>query len=142
SDQQEIRKLLSQQSIANRAVHLGKIPFADLQSLLAHATAFLMPNIPQQGDMEGFGLVCLEASLSGTLVLASNLEGIKDAIVDQKNGLLLPWGNPQAWIEQLQEIRQRPEDYKEKAQAYQAFTLQEYSWDKMVEEYMQVFNNM
>lgn len=142
SDQQEIRHLLQNQHVSDRVQHLGKIPFADLQILLANSTAFLMPNITQQGDMEGFGLVCLEASLSGTLVLASNIEGITDAVQHQKNGILLPSESPQAWIKQLNDILLRPSDYKEKAQTYKAFTRQEYSWDKMVLQYMTVFKNI
>jgi glycosyltransferase involved in cell wall biosynthesis len=48
-----------------------------------------MPNIPVSGDMEGFGLTALEASASGSLVVASDLEGISDAIRDGKNGFLI-----------------------------------------------------
>jgi len=142
SDQQEIRHLLQSEHVSNRVQHLGKIPFADLQILLANSTAFLMPNIRQQGDMEGFGLVCLEASLSGTLVLAANIDGITDAVQHQKNGILLPSESPQEWIKQLQDILLRPGDYKEKAQTYKTFTQQEYGWDKMVRQYMTVFKNM
>ncbi|MDR1601380.1 MAG: glycosyltransferase [Tannerella sp.] len=52
--------------------------------------AFLMPNIPVEGDMEGFGLVCLEASACGTLVFAADIDGIPDAVRNGKNGFLLP----------------------------------------------------
>lgn len=35
-----------------------------IQTLL-HADLFVMPNVPVEGDMEGFGLVALEASSCG-----------------------------------------------------------------------------
>jgi len=45
-----------------------------------------MPNIPVAGDMEGQGIVCIEASIRGIPVCASRLEGVKDAIVEEKTG--------------------------------------------------------
>ncbi|ULT24158.1 glycosyltransferase [Sphingobacterium sp. E70] len=72
TDQQEMRRLLK--AYPEKIQHLGKVPFAQLKHLLANAKAFLMPNIHVPGDMEGFGLVCLEASSAGAVVVASELK--------------------------------------------------------------------
>lgn len=142
TDQNDIRKLLGSKKLANKISHLGKIPFQDLQLLLHHAAAFLMPNLSIPGDMEGFGLVCLEASLSGTLVLASNLEGITDAIHHQKNGLLLPSADSAAWIKQLKALQQHPESYQEQAKEFQSYSLSQYSWEKMCISYATAFKKL
>lgn len=133
TDQKELRKALKKEH--NKVVHLGKVPFEDLKILLAHATAFLMPNIPVYGDMEGFGLVCLEASLAGTLVIASELEGITNAIKNRQNGLLLPSQHTQAWIEELQYALSNSKTYQNLAAQYKEETKRNYSWDKMAQEY-------
>jgi len=140
TDQRDIRKQLKR--LEHRATHLGKVPFEDLQILLHHATAFLMPNIPVKGDMEGFGLVCLEASLSGTLVVASELEGITNAIHQHINGILLPTQHSETWIAQLQAIIQSPEHHRQLGKQYQQKTLELFSWDKMCREYVQLFEGI
>lgn len=142
SDEREIRKLLQQKNINSRVKHLGKIPFPHLQSLLAHANTFLMPNIHVNGDMEGFGLVCLEASLAGTIVIASAMEGITDAIQYEKNGILLPSQNPRAWKKQINEILADPEKYQLLAKSYQKFSLENYSWEIMASQYFKTFQNI
>ncbi|MGM1429177.1 glycosyltransferase family 4 protein [Sphingobacterium lactis] len=142
SDQGEIRKLLKQGHLQDRVTHLGKVPFAHLHTLLAHASAFLMPNIKVSGDMEGFGLVCLEASLSGTLVLASDCEGITDAILPFKNGLLLPAGNALAWKEQLVKVLEDPTFFKQRALEFRDYSRQHYGWEKMALDYVQVFQDI
>ncbi|MVZ62891.1 glycosyltransferase family 4 protein [Sphingobacterium humi] len=139
SDARAIRKLLRDPQLAPRLQHLGKVPLAELQALLAHASAFLMPNIEVPGDMEGFGLVCLEASLAGSLVLAARTEGICDAIRHQQNGLLLPSGDAQAWKAQLQQVFAAPAYYNQQRQAFQAYSAAHYSWEEMAQAYLVAF---
>ena len=134
TDQKDLRSALKKQD--SKVIHLGKVPFDDLKIFLANGTAFLMPNVKVDGDMEGFGLVCLEASLAGTLVIASELEGITNAIKHRYNGLLLESQNPQAWIEELQYALSNPKTYQNLAEQYKQNTKNNYSWDKMSREYL------
>lgn len=138
TDQTRIRALLLEEPYKTRAHHLGKVPCEHLSSLLRYADAFLMPNVHIPGDMEGFGLVCLEASLSGTLVVAANIEGITQAIHDRRNGLLLPAGEAEQWVGQLKQIHQtggRIYPVKD----YSRYTLEHFSWKKMCQSYYHIF---
>ena len=142
SDEREIRHLLKESHIRKKVQHLGKIPFSHLQSLLAHSLAFLMPNIRVSGDMEGFGLVCLEASLSGTLVVAAAIEGITDAVQDKKNGILLQSGDREAWVNRLEEIMDFSAEYQKDAKLYQIFSKENYGWEIMGQEYFKTFKKL
>jgi glycosyltransferase involved in cell wall biosynthesis len=79
-------------------VHLlGRISDEEREQLLHGSDLFVQPNIEVPGDMEGFGLVTIEAALRGLPVVAADLEGIKDAVVDGETGWLLPTGDAAAW---------------------------------------------
>jgi len=101
-----------------------------------------MPNINVDGDMEGFGLVCLEASICGAPVFASDLEGISDAIVDQKNGFLLPTEDADRWIMQIKVALDDPSLLKNRSKEFQAYSLQHYSWEKMSKAYFYLFQHI
>ncbi|WP_104382483.1 glycosyltransferase family 4 protein [Sphingobacterium sp. HMA12] len=137
TDQQDMRKLLK--AYPEQIQHLGKVSFAQLKQLLAGAQAFLMPNIQVPGDMEGFGLVCLEASAAGTVVVAAKLEGITSAITHNHNGLLLASRDTQAWIIQLQSILDHPDYYEKLGQKFKRNTSRAFSWDIMARNYCQTF---
>jgi len=137
TDQQEMRRLLK--AYPEKIQHLGKVPFAQLKHLLANAQAFLMPNIHVPGDMEGFGLVCLEASSAGTVVVASELEGITSAITHNHNGLLLNSQDTNAWIRQLQSILDNPDHYQNLGQQFKNNTSADFSWDIMARSYCHTF---
>lgn len=142
SDQLAIRGLLQDERYSERLRHLGKLPLADLRILLAQASAFIMPNIKVKGDMEGFGLVCLEASMCGTLVLASDIEGITDAIIHQKNGIQVAHENPTAWQRAVNDVVASEQSYSEQKEAYRRFTVAHFGWDKMVAGYAQLFKTV
>src|SRR3546814_4760887 len=59
--------------------------------------------------MEGFGLVCIEASMCGTNVFASASGGITDAVIHNKNGILSPPANAVAWIKALNNLIDEPQ---------------------------------
>jgi glycosyltransferase involved in cell wall biosynthesis len=134
SDSAKLRKILP----GNPDVkHLGHLPYSTIIQLFRRSAAFLMPNIHQEGDMEGFGLVCLEASVNGALVLASEVDGIPSAIHADKNGILLPTEDPSAWAKALMNLEQ----YQDKKETFTLYTKENFSWDRMVQAYLRVFQN-
>ncbi|MCF2443985.1 glycosyltransferase family 4 protein [Dyadobacter sp. CY345] len=137
SDENNLRHQLHKHELKNKVLHLGKLPQADLEMILHHSDGFIMPNIPVEGDMEGFGLVCLEASLAGNWVFASNIEGITSAVHNEKNGTLLPTLDSQAWTQALNDFIENPDIFN----SVQApdYTAQNFGWDKMVRQYYEHF---
>ena len=142
TDEPELRRLLAQPAIHARARHLGKLPFEDIVQILSAADAFVMPNIRIEGDMEGFGLVCLEACLCGATVFAAATDGITDAIQDQKNGFLLPAEDAAAWAGALNQLFKNPAASALPPGAARAYTLEHFSWGKMVEGYLAHFQRL
>ncbi len=140
TDEADIRRLLIR--YPNKAKHLGKVSHVDLVHLLAVADAMVMPNIRVKGDMEGFGLVCLEASLAGPLVFASRIDGIPDAIHHGQNGMLLPPENEELWAYTLNRFLADPDAFPVKKTEARAYTLANFSWKRMAEGYAEVFSTV
>jgi glycosyltransferase involved in cell wall biosynthesis len=139
SDEDNLREILQQPLYHNRVRHLGKLPFTEILQIMSAAQAFLMPNIPVHGDMEGFGLVCLEANLRGLPVFAADLEGIIDAIQNNCNGLLLPTQNKELWLSALMALEQNPAAMHALGNQARQYVLDNFNWDTMVFRYYQHF---
>jgi phosphatidylinositol alpha-1,6-mannosyltransferase len=135
SDAASIRTLLANLHLSKSVKHLGRLPNEDKKMILQSCDAFIMPNIHVDGDMEGFGLVCLEASVAGAMVFAADIDGIPDAIQDGKNGFLLPSQDANVWAAKLNELVADRAIINQKREAFTAFTRANYSWDKMVKAY-------
>jgi len=137
-----IVKALEHPSTRDKVHHMGKVSFADLMQYLAIADVFVMPNIKVDGDAEGFGLVALEASLRGAPVVAAGIEGITDAVRDGDNGILLRTGDADQWVAALNELLSDEERLATMSRLAIDKTLANYGWDKMVTEYIEVFEKI
>ncbi|MCF2505387.1 glycosyltransferase family 4 protein [Dyadobacter sp. CY107] len=135
SDAASIRSLLADHQFNKSVKHLGRLSYEDKTMILQSSDAFIMPNIHVDGDMEGFGLVCLEASMAGALVFAADIDGIPDAIRNGKNGFLLPSQDAEVWAAKLNQLIANKEIVNNNREAFRAFTIANYSWDKMVKAY-------
>ncbi len=81
-----IRSLVAAQKLHHSVDVLGSIPDRAKEALFSSASMLVMPNIPVFGDMEGFGITALEAASRGIPVVAANLEGLKDSVLDGVTG--------------------------------------------------------
>ena len=139
SDERALSALLNPNT--SRVLRLGKLPGADIDAILAIAEAFVMPNIEVQGDMEGFGLVCLEACMHGTKVFASASGGITDAIIHKKNGVLLPPGHITSWVHALNDLAENPAAHLSASEIL-SFTESRFGWQKMAKGYHLHFSRL
>src|SRR5690606_17592950 len=102
---------------------------------------FVMPNIVVPGDVEGFGLVALEAASRGLPVVAADLEGIPEAIRDGRNGYLVPPEDVAAWTKTLHSLLLLlPEERRELGCRFQAYTAENFSWQRTAAAYVAAFS--
>lgn len=122
---------------------LGRVETHMLSAAYATSDIFVMPNIPVSGDMEGFGLVALEAASSALPVVASDLEGITEAVIDSQNGFLAPAGDRAAYIAVVEKLLKLPAvELKRIGQRFAASTRETFSWEETARRYRDAFAEM
>ncbi|MBP1683737.1 MAG: glycosyltransferase [Ignavibacteriaceae bacterium] len=65
---------------------------------------FVLPSL-----YEGFGIVLLEAMAAGIPVVATNVDGIKEVVIDGDCGILIPPKNPEAIADAVLNIIENPQ---------------------------------
>lgn len=138
-DREEIAKAAAETGTAEQIWLVGSVSDARLLDLLGSSDVFVMPNIAVPGNVEGFGIVAIEASASGLPVVAARLEGIPDAVVAGENGILLPPGDASAFAATLAELVRDPERRRALGDRGRAYTERSYSWPQIIRRYQALF---
>lgn len=94
-DRLRLEGLARASGIADRVRFLGVVPEGDLPGLYGAADLFVMPNreIAATGEVEGFGLVFVEAAACGVPSVAGRSGGAAYAVVDGETGLVVDPGD-------------------------------------------------
>jgi phosphatidyl-myo-inositol dimannoside synthase len=116
-----------------RVEYLGRLDPADLRAAFAGALCVVVPNVPRHdGLFEGFGLVALEATAAGGVVLAADHGGLRDAVVDGTTGLLLPPGDAAAWADAIVRVRRWSDAHRaDFLRGAEAVVRRDYGWDRV-----------
>lgn len=72
---------------------LGSLSDEDVVKLYQTCDLVVLPALATPDDVEGFGIVLLEAAAAGKPVVATRAGGIPDAVDDEKSGILVEAGN-------------------------------------------------
>lgn len=91
-EHKKVLELVARMSMEGQVMFLGQISDNELQACFAAADVHVFPIISIPGDVEGFGMVAIEAAACGTPTVAFDVGGVGDAISDL-NGKLIEPGN-------------------------------------------------
>lgn len=131
---QNINELAEKQEFGQHIILAGRQPDEVLYNAYAGSDLFVMPNIPVQGDMEGFGIVMLEAGLAGTPSIASDLEGIKDVIQNGVNGFKIKPEHPNLFAKKIDDVLNEDMTYlRERTSQYVNET---FGWEQVSRKYV------
>lgn len=86
SDSPRMRSLVASLGLEERVMLLGRVPEERKKTLLQGSSLLIQPNIRISNDMEGFGIICIEAAAHGLPTVAARLEGLEDAVIDGVTG--------------------------------------------------------
>jgi phosphatidylinositol alpha-1,6-mannosyltransferase len=88
----DLERLAQQTGVADSVVFSGPVPAAELPAYYRAGNVFAMPCRTRRGglDVEGLGIVYLEASASGLPVVGGDSGGAPDAILDGETGYVVP----------------------------------------------------
>jgi glycosyltransferase involved in cell wall biosynthesis len=119
----ELEKLSQELGIADSVQFLGYLSQQETvrrlhqMSVLANCSA-----------KEGWGLTVIEANSCGVPVVASDVPGLRDSVVDEKTGLLFEYGN----IEQISQkllLMLRDEHLRSRLRSEAIFWAHSFNWD-------------
>lgn len=133
-EEQNLRSLAAASTLNNQIFFLGNITEEEKWCWLYACDVFILPTRTIGPDFEGFGIVYLEANLVGRPVIAGASGGVKDAVVDNLNGLLVSPEDMTAIRTAIKRLADNSQLRKQLGLNGQIRALEKFKWDKQAAE--------
>jgi phosphatidylinositol alpha-1,6-mannosyltransferase len=119
----------------------GEVSDEELVEWYRRADLFVLPVLDIPGDVEGFGIVFLEAALGHTASVSTRVGGIPEAIEDGTSGVLVEPGDHEAMARTLLELLSDSERREKLARCGQARARNEFAWEAVADRYARVLQS-
>jgi glycosyltransferase involved in cell wall biosynthesis len=134
-EEERLRALVQQRGLEANVQFLGAVGAERLGALYRGALAVVVPS-----RWEGLPLVCLEAMASGRPVVASAVDGIPDAVLDQETGLLVPPDDAPALAGALERLLGDASMAERLGAAGRERARETFAWPGIAQRYLAVFS--
>jgi|WetSurMetagenome_2_1015567.scaffolds.fasta_scaffold132692_1 colanic acid/amylovoran biosynthesis glycosyltransferase len=119
--------LVQEYNLGERVTFLGHVPHNQVPELFRRADQFIMPCIvARHGDRDGLPNVILEALAFQVPVVATDVNGVNEAVIPGKTGWLVPQQEPRLLALAMQEALSQPQEAWRRAAAGRELVRREF----------------
>ncbi|ACX75036.1 glycosyltransferase, group 1 family [Fibrobacter succinogenes subsp. succinogenes S85] len=124
-------------------IFTGKLSPEDLANEYRTANVFTLPAIvDHKGDTEGLGVVLIEAMELGLPIVASNVGGIPDVVVNGESGILVPEKDPVALANAFKRLEADPTLIQKLLAGARKRIDKCFTWDGIIERQVEVYKKV
>jgi phosphatidyl-myo-inositol dimannoside synthase len=133
-------RLAASAGVTDSVLFTGPVSWADLPAYYDAGNIFAMPCRTRRAglDVEGLGIVYLEASATGLPVICGDSGGAPDAVIDGETGYVVPGRDPRGLADRLVQLLADPAGAAAMGDKGQAWIDREWTWDLAAQRLQQI----
>ncbi|RJR28271.1 glycosyltransferase family 1 protein [candidate division WWE3 bacterium] len=125
-------------NIQNNVQFVGEVGHAELTPFYNRAAVLVLPSI----NIEGFGLVLVEALACKTPVIATDIVGISDSILEANCGLIIKTKDSRAIASSICNILQNKKISEEMGNRGRVLVVNKYSWENIASKVESIYKEL
>ncbi|MER5859476.1 glycosyltransferase family 4 protein [Streptomyces sp. NPDC059688] len=133
--EQDLRRLARETGVDASVRFTGAVPWSELPAHYGAGDVFAMPCRTRRGglDVEGLGIVYLEASATGLPVVAGDSGGAPDAVLDGETGWVVRGGEPAEAADRITALLGDAELRRRMGERGRRWVEEKWRWDLLAE---------
>jgi phosphatidylinositol alpha-1,6-mannosyltransferase len=135
-----LEDLVEKFSVQDAVTFIGRIQYADLPRYISVGDVFAMPSRSRLAglEVEGLGIVYLEASACGLPVIAGKSGGAPDAVLEGETGITVDGRDPAAIAKAVKFLFDDPIRAKEMGQRGREWINSSWHWDIWARKFVEI----
>jgi phosphatidyl-myo-inositol dimannoside synthase len=137
-----LERLAAGLGVADSVLFTGPVGWDELPAYYDAGNIFAMPCRTRRAglDVEGLGIVYLEASATGLPVVGGDSGGAPDAIIDGETGYVVPGGDAGAVADRIGALLADPAGAAAMGEKGRAWVEREWTWDLVAERLQSILD--
>ncbi|KMS87397.1 MULTISPECIES: glycosyltransferase family 4 protein [Streptomyces] len=133
--EEDLRRLARETGVAGSVRFTGAVPWSELPAHYGAGDVFAMPCRTRRGglDVEGLGIVYLEASATGLPVVAGDSGGAPDAVLEGETGWVVRGGSVEQTAERIVALLADAELRRRMGERGRQWVEERWRWDLLAE---------
>ncbi|MET8559853.1 glycosyltransferase family 4 protein [Streptomyces flaveolus] len=133
--EEDLRRLARETGVAGSVRFTGAVPWSELPAHYGAGDVFAMPCRTRRGglDVEGLGIVYLEASATGLPVVAGDSGGAPDAVLEGETGWVVRGGSVEQTAERIVALLADAELRRRMGERGRRWVEERWRWDLLAE---------
>ncbi|MFI1537163.1 glycosyltransferase family 4 protein [Streptomyces anandii] len=133
--EKDLRRMAAETGVADSVRFTGAVPWSELPAHYGAGDVFAMPCRTRRGglDVEGLGIVYLEASATGLPVVAGDSGGAPDAVLDGETGWVVRGGSPEEAADRVTTLLGDAELRRRMGERGRRWVEEKWRWDLLAE---------
>lgn len=136
----KLELLVNKLNLQNHVQFLDEISDEQMVKCYQQCNLFILPNRTIENDIEGFGMVLVEAQACGKPVIAGDSGGTKETMQVGSTGIIVDCQKPVNISVALEELLSKPDKRKQMGVQGQIFVNKHFTWGGHLEKALQLFN--
>lgn len=138
----DLERIARETGVERDVVFTGRLPWTDLPLYFALGDVFAMPCRTRRAglDVEGLGIVYLEASATGLPVVAGDSGGAPDAVIQGETGYVVPGRDVEQTARRVAELLADPDLSAKLGAAGRSWVERRWQWSTIRERFNALLN--
>jgi len=136
-----LERAVRERGVDDHVAFVGEVDHDAVVDYYRAADAFAMPSIHlrDDGDVEGLGLVFLEAQQLGLPVIGTDSGGIPEAIADGESGFVVSESSPDELSDAISMLASDPDLHSAFSERAREFVHSRFSWECCVDAHLEAY---
>jgi glycosyltransferase involved in cell wall biosynthesis len=139
-EKDNIERYLKTHDLEKDTLVLGDVSLDKMPALYNLSDYVVIPSIISEGMVEASSLSAIEAMACEKVVIASNVGGLREIIINNETGVLVPPEDPAAICEQIIAISRSPDRYNKLAKNARNYVKQELSANETARRFIRLYD--
>ncbi len=137
-----LKQLTKDLNLEKQVVFLGLCDIETRNKYYKMSDLFIMPSITKNNDIEGFGIVFLEANYFKVPVIGARTGGISEAIINRKTGFLIEQNDIDDLVERIIYFYVNETERKKMGEDGYNRVIKDFKWENIINFYTNLFLEM